>query len=133
MYKCILSHYKGEKLAARANNREEAFEYGKYAIGIYKKKDDNCEELVGHTPTEISSLLYYFLQSKDEKYVEVEILGKRKREVGLVVPAKYNAFTAKRQTAKILDAQLSKAKELFASLALLHNEKRSYRMFPVHQ
>ena len=53
--------------------------------------------------------------------------------MGLVVPAKYNAFTAKRQTAKILDAQLSKAKELFASLALLHNEKRSYRMFPVHQ
>ena len=50
-----------------------------------------------------------------------------------VVPGKYNAFTAKWQTAKILDVELSKRKELFVSLELFHKEERNYSMFPVHQ
>ena len=50
-----------------------------------------------------------------------------------VVPGKYNDFTAKWQTTKILDVELSKRKELFVSLELFHKEERNYRMFPVHQ
>ena len=41
------------------------------------------------------------------------------------MPAKYNDFMAKRRTAKILDAELSKRKELSVSLKLLHKENGS--------
>ena len=88
----------------RPDDQKEALEYNIYAIGIYKKKDDDCDELVGHVCAEISSLPYHFLRVSDDNYVEVEIPGKL--ELGLVVPAKYNNFTAKRQTAKILDPEL---------------------------
>ena len=57
MYENISSPYKGEKLAVRPDNRKEAFEHNKYAIGIYKKKDDDCDGLDGHALTEISSRL----------------------------------------------------------------------------
>ena len=59
MYENISSPYKGEKLAVRPDNREEAFEHNKYAIGIYKKKDDDRDGLDGHVLTEISSRLSY--------------------------------------------------------------------------
>lgn len=91
MYENISSPYKGEKLAVRPDNREEAFEHNKYAIGIYKKKDGDCDELVGYAPAGVLSLLYHFLQTSDDNCVEVEILGKRKLEVGLVVLLRYNA------------------------------------------
>ena len=83
----------GETLIAHPDNREEAQEYDKYAVGIYKKNNDGSEELVGHAPIELSSLLYHFLQASAENCVNVEIIGKRKREVGLVVPAKYDVLT----------------------------------------
>ena len=57
----------------------------RYAIGIYKKKDGDCDELVGYAPAGVLSLPYHFLQTSDDNCVEVEILGKRKLEVGLVV------------------------------------------------
>ena len=59
MYENISSPYKGEKLAVRPDNREEAFEHNKYAIGIHKKKDDDRDGLDGHVLTEISSRLSY--------------------------------------------------------------------------
>ena len=98
VYKNIWNPCKGEKLAVCPDDRG-ALEFGKCRICIYKEKDDDCNELV-------SSLLYHFVQANDDSYVKVEILGKRKHEAGLVVPAKYNDFTAKRQIAKILDAEL---------------------------
>lgn len=77
----IWSSYKSEKLAADPNGREEALEYDKYAIVIYKEKDDDCGELVGHASAKISCLLYHFLRASDCK---VEILRQRKHEVGLL-------------------------------------------------
>ena len=133
VYKNIWGPCKGEKLAAHLDDREEALEYDKYAIGIYKEKSNDWEDLVGHVPVEISSLLYHFLRASDGNYVVVEILGKRKCEVGLVVTAKYNAFTTNRRDAKILDAELSKRRTLFVSLELIHKEKKTYRMFPVYK
>lgn len=97
----IWSSYKSEKLAADPNGREEALEYDKYGIVIYKEKDDDCGELVGHASAKISCLLYHFLRAT-------------KTWSGAVVQAKYNDFTAKWQTTKILDRELSKRKELFA-------------------
>ena len=101
-----------EKLAAQLDGEEEALEYDKYAIKSYKKVEDDCYKLVSHVPAKISSLLYYhFLRASDENYAEAEIIGKRKRQVGLVVAIKCNVFTAKRQTPEILDAELSKPKK----------------------
>ena len=51
------------------------------------------KELVGHVPVELSSLIYHFLNASSENRMTFEVTGKRKREVGLVVPAKFNALT----------------------------------------
>ena len=66
-------------------------EYDKNAIGLFKS--DDPETLVGHLPIEISCLLTYFLEASPENKLNAIVIGKRKREVGLVVPAKYAALT----------------------------------------
>ena len=111
----------------------------RYAIGIYKKKDGDCDELVGYAPAGVLSLLYHFLQTSDDNCVEVEILGKRKLEVGLVVPLRYNACAMAKlqrwtwQTTKIIDSELSKCKKSYVFLDLLRKGKRSYCPFPIYQ
>ena len=55
--------------------------------------EDGSEELVGHVPVTISCLLHHLLGADDGNYIEVEILGKRKREVGPIGPTKYKAFS----------------------------------------
>ena len=115
VYKDVGSPYKGETLIAKPDNRDEAQENDKYAVGIYKKIDDGSKELVGHAPVEFSSLLYHFLQASAENCINVEVIGKRKREVGLVVPAKYNAFTRNKKIAMVLDEELAKRKKLYKS------------------
>ena len=46
----------GEMLEAASDDREEAKEYDKYAVDLYKK-----DILVGHRPIEISSLYFHSL------------------------------------------------------------------------
>ena len=46
-------------------------------------------------------------------------MGKRKREVGLVVPAKFTGYTVNRRHAQVLDSELSK-EEKFIHLELLY-------------
>ena len=133
-YKNVWSPYKGETLIVQPDNRDEAQENDKYAVGIYKKNHDGSKELVGHAPVEFSSLLYHFLQASAENCINVEVIGKRKCEVGLVVPAKYNAFTRNKKIAMVLDEELAKHKKLYKScLELKHQRKNIYRMFPVYQ
>ena len=91
------SPYDGETLIAQLDNRDEAQENNKKAICIYKKNDDGSKELVGHAPVEFSSLSYRFLQASAENCINVEVTEKRKREVGLLVPARYNAFARKKR------------------------------------
>ena len=55
-----------ETVLARKDTREEALEYDKYAIGIFKEQE---EELVGHIPIELSQLIYHFLNESNEKFV----------------------------------------------------------------
>ena len=43
--------------------------------------DAGWEELVGQAPTDISSLLYHFLQARAENSIRVKVLRKRKGEV----------------------------------------------------
>ena len=50
----------------------------------------------------------------------LEVLVQRKREIGLVLPAKYNAYAGKSQTAKILDREVRKGREMFITFELRH-------------
>ena len=73
-----------------------------HAIGVYKKDD----VLVGHIPIEISSLIDYFLK-------DAIVIGKRKWEVGLVIPVTYIAVTKDLQVATILK-ELEKRKTKYS-------------------
>ena len=74
---------------------------------IMKSRSYNWSLLV-ITPIELSRLLEYFLQSSDENIVTTVIAGKRKHEVGLVIPAKYSAKDL--PIATILNGDLLKIK-----------------------
>ena len=101
---------------------------------MYKKNNDGSKELVCHAPVEFPSLLDHFLQASAENCINVEVIGKRKREVGLVVPAKYNAFTRNKKITMVFDEELAKRKKLYKScLELKHQWKNIYRQFPVYQ
>ena len=98
IYKDVWVPLIGQELICKADNREEAIEYGKNAIGAFKTGDP--ETLVGHLPIELSCLLKYFLEASPENNLIAVVTGKRKREVGLVVPAKYVALTKKKNICK---------------------------------
>ena len=71
VYKSIWSPYAGETLMAYPDDRPEALEYDKSAVGIckIKEKEKDMEELkklVGHVPVELSSLVYHFLNASSE-------------------------------------------------------------------
>ena len=91
-------------------------EYDKNAIGVFKS--DDPETLVGHLPIEISCLLTYFLEASPENKLNVIVTGKRKREVGLVVPAKYAAPTKSKTFAIVLTESYRKTKENIQTLNL---------------
>ena len=107
----------------------------KYSIGVFKQKEEDVSqlELVGHAPVELSRLLNHFLKAHVGNSIYVEVTGKRKREVGLVVPAKFSPRTKSTRTAKILDEQLDRIKEKFTTLEFKHRQKRLYRKFPIYQ
>ena len=88
-----------EKLQCFKDTREEANDYDKYAIGVYREqKTEQIETekeriLVGHIPIEISQLLYHFLNAHPSNKLWAMSTGKREREIGLVVPARFLAQT----------------------------------------
>ena len=121
VYKSIWSPYAGETLMAYPDDRPEALEYNTFAVGIYKIKEkekdmEEQKELVGHVPVELSSLIYHFLNASSENRMTVEVTGKRKQEVGLVVPAKFNALTKDKKQRKFWTKNCLKGK-LDTSLA----------------
>ena len=64
-----------------------------------------------HFSIELSSLMTHFLNASPENTLTVKVRGKRKREVGLVVPAKYQAVTKSRRIADVLLTKLKEKKE----------------------
>jgi len=52
-------------------------------------------------------LLKNFLEANAENRLLADVSGKRKREVGLVVPAKFTTFTTELRIARILDRQFN--------------------------
>ena len=92
VYKRTWNPFIGEKLTCRKDNREEAQEIDIHAVGIYKK-DVSSEQatLVGHIPIELSRLMSGFLGASEQNCIGVTVDGKRKRELGLIVPGRYKA------------------------------------------
>ena len=105
----------GETVSVRKDTRDEALEYNKYAIGIFKEQQ---EELVRHTPIELSQLLYHFLNKSNENFLKAAVSGKRMREIGLAVLAKYAVFTKTQRTANILHSEVKNKKGKYSLLNL---------------
>ena len=67
------------------------------AVKIQEKKPRKGKKtFAGHIPVELSSPIDYFVEIEETNRVIAEVTGKRKREVGLVVPAKFTASTMNR-------------------------------------
>ena len=125
VYKEVWDVTIGEMLEAAADKREEAREYDKYAVGLYKE-----DLLVGHIPIEISSLCFHFIQQDPDNKIKAVITGKRQREVGLVVPVKL-VFTSKnKRYSEVLEKELLKRKTKFPTVTLKFKKKGVYRQFP---
>ena len=102
-----------KKLECNKDTRAKAKEHDKNAISVYRitKQLDVANQkkiLVGHVPIELSRLMKNFLKANTENKLVAQITGKRKREIGLVVPAKFLAFTTDLCLAKILETELRK-------------------------
>ena len=122
VYKDVWTPTLGEKLMCKVDSREEAKEYDENAIGVYKAKkggEEKQEELlVGHIPIELSKLIRQYIEADNSNIVIANVVGKRKRELGLVVPAKFKCFTMNQKLSKILHEEIVKKKTKFSYLEL---------------
>ena len=75
---------------------------------------------------ELSQLLNNFLSTGGKRNnLIAEVIGKRKREIGLVVPAKYIATTNDRRFAEILKVKLEEKKE-FIGINVFENDLKTF-------
>ena len=103
VYKAVWTTRQEEWLVCKKDNRQEASEHDPNAVGVYKESSENSSlALVGHVPIELSRLVADILGASKKHSVSVQVCGKRKREVGLIVPGLYRARTKKRKFGKIL-------------------------------
>ena len=116
IYKDVWVPCIGQKLKSKTDTREEATECEKSTIGVFKS--DDPETLVGHLQIEISCLLTYSQEASPENKLIAMVIGKIKREVGLVVPAKYVALAKSKTFANVLLGKLQKRKEKIQILNL---------------
>ena len=109
MYQHTWTPVINQVLECEEDSCAEANEHDPNAIGVYTvTKQPNAKETrAGHVPIELSRLLKNFLEASNENRLHAQVTGKRKREVGLVVPAKYTAFTSELRIARILERELN--------------------------
>ena len=127
IYKALWTPTKDEKLYCRKDERMEAEAYDSHAIGVYKTDG----VLVGHIPIEISSVVDYFLRDSPENRLDAIVIGKRKREVGLVIPAKYIAITKDLRAANILKKMLEKRKTTYSHFDMEFDINQHVRKMPI--
>lgn len=118
VYKSVWTPAKGHELQCKQDTRAEAKEHDPNAIGVYLVSECDEKKLVGHVPIELSRLLKNFLDANDENKLCAQITGKRKREVGLVVPANFTAFTTELRIATILERELSERAKKYTHFEL---------------
>lgn len=99
-----------EMLQCGRDTRIEAKEHEEIAIGVYKPpgpkctKQPNSKKTLGrHVPIELSRILNNFLRANTENNLFVKVTAKRKRETGLVVPARFSAVTTELRIAEVLE------------------------------
>ena len=61
----------------------------------------------------------------------MKVIVKRKREVGLAIPATFIEHAEKERTTEIIDTELAKTCKMFTTFELKHKTKRFFRTFPV--
>lgn len=71
---------------------KEARDYDKHDLRIYAK-----ETFLGRVPTELSSLIHFFLEADEQNRLICKVIEKRKHEAELVVPAKFFAFSKSKE------------------------------------
>ena len=59
--------------------------------GVYKKTSTDDQLLVGHIPIELSRIMAGFLAASITNSLIVKPCGKRRREIGLIIPGSYYA------------------------------------------
>ena len=116
VYKTTWTPVLNEKLDCKKGKREE----DKHSVGVFKKDGT----LVGHIPIELSRLIDYFLESTEENFVSALVVGPRKREVGLVVPAKFSAFTKDKRIATIRSDEILKIKTKYTHFEKTFEESK---------
>ena len=126
-YQSVWASTVGENLFTAQDKWEKVLSYHEFAIGVYK--NEKCSLLAGHLPIEISNLSYQFLKKSSENKIIVKITGKREREIGLVVPAKFVFITKDKNCSIILEAELENRKTLFKDLKFKFYKKGVYRQF----
>lgn len=97
-----------EILECEMDTRTEAKENDENAIGVYKlptgsKQPNSKKTLAGHVPIKLSCLLKNFLGANTENKLFAKVNEKRKREIGLVVPARFSAVTTELCIAEVLE------------------------------
>ena len=93
VYKSVWTLSIGQVLLFQPDIQKEALDYDKYAVDIFKRHEQDLPQLdlVGHAPIESWRLLKQFLKVDLGNSIYVDIIGMRKREVGLVILAKLSA------------------------------------------
>ena len=121
VYKATWTPKADDELECQEDTRKEAKDYDGRAVGLFKSPNrGENKTLVGHVPIEISILIHYFLKADESDKVSAQVTGKRRREVGLVVPARFTACTATQRQAQIFDSELNKYKARFVHLELIY-------------
>ena len=120
VYKTSWAPVLNEKLDCKKDYREDALDHDKHSIGVYRKDGT----FVDHVPIELSRLIEYFVKSKDGNFVAAVVAGPRKREVRLVVPANFSAFTDDLRVATVLSAEILKIKKKYFHFELAYKEAK---------
>ena len=76
-------------------------------------------------------IILYFLQESETNEVKVAVNGKRRWELGLVVPGMYCGRTKSKRTVKILGDQLKIIKEKYAHFSWQYEEQEMHYKIPV--
>ena len=66
IYKNVWTPQRDKLLTCKKDDRSEALELDKHAVGVYKN-----ELLVGHVPIELSRLIFQFLECAETNVVNV--------------------------------------------------------------
>ena len=64
------------------------------------------------------------MQNNEKNFVSATVVGPRKREIGLVVPAKFSAYAADRRVAAILSKEILKIKTKYSHFDLQCEEDK---------